>query len=216
MNNLLLYGGTFDPVHKGHLNVVANVQAALGFQGVRFLPCKTPLLKQQAQASAADRVAMLKLAINSYPEAVNWEIDYSELERDEPSYMVTTLLHLKKQLPVPTAITLLLGMDAFLSLPRWHQWERLLDLANLLIIKRPNADSTMTEPLKAIFDTHTTTETAKLLSVEQGLIAQIDAGLFDISSSAIRRALQSGEDVSEWLPRAVLDYIRAKKLYIKA
>ena len=133
MKNLVIYGGTFDPPHLGHLNTALAIQDILHFDRLIFLPCKTPVLKQATLASSEQRVNMLKLALEGYS---NFDIDLREITRITPSFMVETLESFRQDLGDQVAITLCLGSDAFLQLPQWHSWRKILKLSNVLVIKR--------------------------------------------------------------------------------
>lgn len=132
-NNLIIFGGTFDPPHLGHLNTALAVQKHMQFERFLFLPCKFPVLKKNTTASSEQRIQMLELMLLSYPE---FEIDLREIQRPTPSFMVDTLQSFRDDLGNEISITLLLGMDAFLQLPQWHAWEKILELCHLLVMKR--------------------------------------------------------------------------------
>lgn len=238
MKNLIIYGGTFDPPHLGHLNTALTIQDILHFNRLIFLPCKTPVLKQATLASSEQRVNMLKLALEGYS---NFEIDLREITRDTPSFMVDTLEAFRRELGGQTAITLCIGSDAFIQLPQWHCWEKILKLSNLLVIKRApdpvKAQSYDTEPDQAdscdqaagrqnreTFDqsmkclqnlllTHETFDKNTLKIQPYGAIYRFDAGQYPISSSWLREELQAGHNVDAYLPPRVIQYIKSQALY---
>ncbi|CEK10869.1 nicotinate-nucleotide adenylyltransferase [Legionella hackeliae] len=212
MRNLIIYGGTFDPVHEGHLKTANNIQNHFHFDQFIFLPCKIPVLKNKAIATPAQRIEMLELALKNQPE--NFTIDLSEINRESPSYMVSTLENFRQQLGENVAMTLLIGQDTFLQLPKWYQWYRLLDLANLLVIKRYGVcDTTLPEELTQLLNTHEVSNDETLLNTSCGLIYRYDAGEFNISSTWLRHELAQGKNVCEYLPKEVLSYIKKNKLY---
>ncbi|KTD52394.1 nicotinate-nucleotide adenylyltransferase [Legionella rubrilucens] len=214
MNNLILYGGTFDPVHKGHMNTALAVQNHFHFDCFSFLPCRIPLLKEEAHASGEQRVAMLTLALSELPATLNFQIDCTEIERDSPSYMVTTLNHLREKRGCELPVTLLLGQDTFYQLPAWHQWERLLELCNLLVIKRPSVVGNPPNVVQWLLQRHENEEDGLLLTEKAGVIQQFNAGQYPISSTQIRRKLREGEPISsDILPVSVMKYINAHGLY---
>lgn len=214
MKNLIIYGGTFDPVHQGHINTALAVQTHFHFDCFYFLPCRIPLLKDDAHASAEHRLAMLRLALAELPSNLNFQIDCTEIERETPSYMVTTLAQLRQKLGGELPITLLLGQDTFHQLPAWHQWEKLLDLCNLLIIRRPSVPAQLSNALQSLLQHHETKESGLLLTKKAGVIQQFDAGQYAISSTQIRKQLHQGDQISnDILPASVMAYINRQGLY---
>ncbi|ASQ45765.1 nicotinate-nucleotide adenylyltransferase [Legionella clemsonensis] len=212
MDNLIIYGGTFDPVHKGHLNIAENIQHHFHFDQFIFLPCKTPVLKDKAMATATQRVEMLTLALKNHNKS--FTLDLSEINRGSPSYMVSTLTHFRRRFGENVAITLLMGLDTFRQLPQWYQWEKLLSLANLLIVKRPGlSDINLSEELIQLLLTHEVPHNNAIKTHPYGLIYRYDAGDFNISSTWLRQQLERNEDVSDYIPESVLNYIQKNNLY---
>lgn len=205
LHNLIIYGGSFDPPHLGHLNTAVAVQNHMQFERFIFLPCKNPVLKMATTASCAQRVQMLKLALKPWPK---FEIDLREIDRDTPSFMVDTLQSFRDELGKQVSITLLLGEDAFLQLPQWHRWQTLLQLCHLLVIKRPGVrHESMPEELK------TRRVTDDIFNSPHGNIYHYNAGEYDISSSCLRQKMKDGEDVSPYLPEFVYQYINEYNIY---
>jgi nicotinate-nucleotide adenylyltransferase len=132
MHSIAVFGGTFDPVHNGHIQTSLAIQHYFNFDDYRFLPCKVPAIKPPTVANTEQRIIMLELAIQDHQQFV---LDLSEIERASPSYMVDTLEHLREQ-NKQSSLTLIIGFDAFLSLPKWYRWERIIELAHLVIINR--------------------------------------------------------------------------------
>ncbi|KTD26172.1 MULTISPECIES: nicotinate-nucleotide adenylyltransferase [Legionella] len=216
MRNLVIYGGTFDPPHNGHINTAINVQNYFHFDRFLFLPCKTPVLKNQAFATPEQRIAMLKLALTSQNRDKNFEIDLSEINRDSPSYMVDTLRHFRTIWGNTMPITLLMGADAFSQLPRWHAWEKLLPLANLLVIKRAGFIEEMNnDAINELLIKHETDDEKAITTQTHGLICRFNAGNFNFSSTWIREQLREHHDLTDYLPTAVIHYIKEKGLYTK-
>lgn len=214
MRNLIIYGGTFDPIHNGHIETALNIQNHFHFERFLFLPCKVPILKNQAEAMPAQRVKMIELAIAPHDKHGNFDIDLSEINRDTPSYMVDSLQHFRAQFGNGMAITLLMGTDTFNQLPRWHKWLKLLTLGNILVINRAGFhDQPTSDPLKKLITKHETFDGSALTKQTHGLIYRYDAGNYDFSSSWIRKQLHRGTNMQGYLPPAVLEYIKQNNLY---
>jgi nicotinate-nucleotide adenylyltransferase len=135
---IALLGGTFDPVHYGHLRLAGDVRLALGLDEVRLLPARDPPHRAGPAATAADRLAMLRLAVAEFPGLV---VDERELQRDGKSYTVLTLEELRREAP-QRPLWLLLGADAFRGLPTWHRWREIFDLAHVVVVARPGVPLT--------------------------------------------------------------------------
>lgn len=209
MLKIAIYGGTFDPVHKGHIATALTIQKIFHFNIFAFLPCKDPLLKSPAHATAEQRVHMLTLALENYPQ---FSIDLQEIQRDSPSRMVDTLENLRSSYP-EASITLILGMDAFLNLAKWYEWEQLPELAHLLVINRPGFSPNFPAPLQSLLKTCQTRDMQIINHEEQGKILFLDAGYFDISSTDIRENIHNGREFTHLLDAKVADYIQQEKLY---
>ena len=210
MRSIAILGGTFDPVHNGHIQASLSIQSNFNFDSYYFLPCKTPTLKPPSSANTQQRIEMLQLAIRNHPD---FKLDLREIKRDSPSYMVETLTSFRKE-NEHAAITLIMGYDAFLSLPQWYQWERIIELANLLIINR-NQFSThpMPESISKLLMQHKTEFNTDLLTKPAGVIYLFNAGNYEISSTHIREELKKNKLVETKLPKEVYEYIKLQALY---
>ncbi|WP_412756762.1 nicotinate-nucleotide adenylyltransferase [Legionella bozemanae] len=210
MHSIAIFGGTFDPIHNGHLQTSKFIQTHIKFDSYIFLPCKTPTIKPPTLANNEQRVEMLKLAIKEIPD---FKLDLREIERDTPSYMVETLESFRLEYP-KSSITLIIGYDAFLSLPRWYQWEKIITLANLLVINR-NEFSRQAVPktMQEFLEKYQTKSKAELLNTQAGRVFLFDAGNYDISSTSIREEIEKGADVKNKLPHTVYEYIKDQGLY---
>ncbi|MCP0913302.1 nicotinate-nucleotide adenylyltransferase [Legionella sp. 27cVA30] len=211
MHNIIIYGGSFDPIHNGHLKTALQVQNEFNFESFIFLPCKIPLLKEATKASAKQRMQMLQQAVFPYPA---FKIDLREIEREGPSYMVETLKSFRKECGECTAINLLVGMDTFLQLPQWYQWQKIIGLANILVMERPT-DTIENSPdaLKKVLQKHQTLNKKDLLNCAAGKIYLYNAGFYPVSSSWLREQIKKGNDVSSYLPGGIAEYIKAQGLY---
>jgi nicotinate-nucleotide adenylyltransferase len=211
MRTVAVFGGTFDPIHNGHLHTSLAIQREFNFDSYRFLPCKIPTIKPPALANNDQRIAMVELAIKPYEF---FELDLREIQRDSPSYTVNTLLSLREEEP-EASITLILGYDAFISLPQWYQWERILELAHVLVMNRDASNyKAIPELIEHLLKTHKSNNKQSLLTKKSGAIYEFNAGDYPISSTEIRAALKNHLDVSAKLPKEVYDYIKTQALYL--
>lgn len=193
-----VFGGTFDPVHFGHLRPALEVKQALGLEQVRFIPNRVPPHREQPWLNIDQRRALLDIALHEVPGFV---MDARELEREGPSYMVDTLLSLQLDFPEET-LCLILGMDAFAGLHQWHQWTRILELCHLVVTTRPGYEWPENAELQAL-ESHRVNDVKTLEQSDCGSILLQYVTQLDISSSQIRQQLHSGHDVHYLLPDVV-------------
>jgi len=209
---MVIYGGTFDPVHNGHIKTALNVQNHFHFDEFIFLPCKIPVLKKQAFATPAQRIEMLELALEPFAKENHFKIDLTEINRETPSYMVDSLHLFRKKFGKKKAITLLMGQDSFNQLPSWHKWSELLSLANILVIQRAGLSNT--PELKNWVQKYQTFDSSALKSQAQGLLYFYDAGTYKVSSSWIRQHHLEVNNLEDYLPASVLNFVQQNKLYL--
>ena len=209
-----ILGGTFDPVHLGHVALAQAALAGLPLSEVLWLPSGSPGHRAAPVASARDRLAMLRLAT---ADNARYRIDESELDRGEPTYTVLTLTRMRAQLGRAQPLVLLLGSDSFLSLPTWLRWRELFELAHIAVASRPGdvpSDGGPSPELSAEI-TRRSARPEQLAASAAGRIARFPMPPTDISASAVRAGLAAGQDMRELLPAAVLAYIEARHLYPK-
>ena len=210
-----LMGGTFDPVHYGHLRAADEVRAALGLAEVRLVPAGDPPHRAAPSASAEQRLAMLDLAVAEFPGLV---VDPREIARDGKSYTVLTLEELRAEAPM-RAIVLIVGVDAFAGFPTWHRWREVFALAHVVVVTRPGAsiDDAIGGALADEWVARATADASKLESTPAGTIFVQSIRPQPISSTVIRRVLAQGHagvaEVRGLLPPAVLAYIDRNQLY---
>jgi len=209
MDLVLLYGGTFDPVHEGHLAVARAARDELGAP-VHLLPAADPPHRPATGADAAQRAHMLELAIAGEP---GLSVDRRELARAGASYTVDTLREVRSQLGPTVPVAWITGDDSFRSLPDWHGWEQLLDLAHFVVALRPGHALDNLPPVLA------ERTGSRWVDRPEALRAAPAGGLFRLhfpprpeSASAIRRDLAHGR-TPRGLPAAVAEYIRVTGLY---
>lgn len=209
-----LLGGTFDPIHHGHLRLAEEVGAALNLAEVRIMPAGVPPHRATPVATPQQRRAMVERAIGANQR---FRLETSELDKTEPCYMVETLETLRDQLGETRAIVLILGADAFAGLTTWHHWLRLFDLCHIAIALRPGYaewQRTMPEELVHEYRKRLCVDTNLLATHVSGLVAVHTITQLDISATRIRADIAVGRSPRYLLPDAVLDYIDQQCLYL--
>ena len=210
MQPIGILGGTFDPIHYGHLRPAQEVLRALGLAEMRFIPAANPPHRRAPVATAAQRLRMVELAVAGIPGFV---VDDREIERGGPSYTVLTLESLRREYG-ERPLCLLMGMDAFEGIETWHQWRRLPELAHLVVMTRPGWTFPPGAAPPAWVRGRIEPAPEKLAQAGAGKIFFQAATPQDISATQIRAALAGGEPVEGSLPSAVLEYIRAHRIYV--
>ncbi|KFN41402.1 nicotinate-nucleotide adenylyltransferase [Arenimonas oryziterrae] len=210
MSLRILYGGTFDPIHLGHLAVAAAARDALDAK-VYFLPAGDPPHRPPTGASAEQRVRMIALAIAEQP---GFLLDRRELERSGPSYTVDTLRELRAQLGPDEPLAWLVGDDAFSGLSSWHDWRSLFDLAHFVVAVRPGyALDNLPENLAQACDGRWESDPSALSGQPGGRLFRLAMPPHPASASGIRRSLAGGRGDRGWLAPAVALYIHKLGLY---
>jgi len=204
-----LLGGTFDPVHIGHLRSAVEVAEVLQLDELRLIPSARPPHREAPQVSAQDRLAMVRLAV---ADAGVLQVDDRELLRDKPSYSIDTLESLRGELAADDQLVLLLGWDAFCGLPGWQRWEELLLHCHILVLQRPDADSEAPEALRNLLAARSVNDPTAF-SGPGGQIAFIWQTPLAVSATQIRSLLASGKSARYLVPDPVLAYIHAHGLY---
>ena len=207
---LAVFGGTFDPVHYGHLRTALEIKAAFALREVRLLPCANPAHRTQPLSSAEHRAAMLQLAVQAQEGLV---VDCRELQRTGASYTVDSLRELRAAYGKETLL-LCIGMDAFMQLTRWHCWQELFSYAHVVVLSRP--DSPLVDDLiaqQAFFKTRLCSQQVDLQRSSTGLLYFQRVTALAISATAIRHLLATGGNPRFLLPDAVLAYIKTHHLY---
>jgi nicotinate-nucleotide adenylyltransferase len=209
-----ILGGTFDPVHHGHLRLAEEAADACGLERVIVVPAAVPNLRTAPSTPAEHRLAMVELAVRGNPRLV---VDGRELNREGLSFTVDTLLELRAELGARRPLCLILGADAFLRLPAWSRWLQLFDLCHIVVAARPGYDvagrTNQIEALAAQWRKRAIDDPLALSSRAAGAIARIDIPLLEISATDLRERMSQGVSIRYLLPHAVLDYIAAHRLY---
>jgi nicotinate-nucleotide adenylyltransferase len=206
---IAILGGSFDPVHLGHIQLALLVQKQFDIEHIIFLPCGTPALKQTCRAPSLHRVNMLKLAIEPYK---GFSIDEREIHRDGPSYAIDTLKSFRKEYGSEVSIAFIIGEDAFAALMRWHQWELLLEYCHMINTSRENLKTPYPEPLRHYIQLHQAQYVDELNNVQNGKIFSMPFPNYPYSSTEIRNALKH-EIATQGLDPKVKQYIIDHQLY---
>lgn len=201
-----IMGGTFDPIHFGHLRTALEIAQSCGMGQVRFIPGRVPPHRPQPQATAEQRWQMVQLAI---ADEARFVADRRELERVGNSYTVDTLSSLRDELGGDVPLAFVLGMDAFLAFRSWHRWQDIMQMAHLVVMSRPGYAPDPTDWYgKLLAET-----TCQLRGTAGGRVTFLSVTQLDISATAIRTACKRGSSVRYLLPEAVRCYMQAQGLY---
>lgn len=204
-----ILGGTFDPVHIAHLRCALELQQTLQLAEVRFVPCRQPPHRAAPAADPAQRLAMLRLALEGQ---AGFCIDERELRRTGPSYMVDTLDSLRQELPAQP-LCLIIGLDAFVQLNTWHRWERLVELAHIAVMTRPGLRSAPAGEVAALLERCLVDDPQVLHGTPAGRIMLCPVTRMEISATQIRALVAQDRSARYLVPERVLEYIRQRGLY---
>ena len=195
-----IFGGSFDPVHLGHLKTAKSIKKELNFERLFLLPCHEPVHKKSLHYSPKQRLEMLNLAIKDYPSL---EIDTREIDREGSSYMIDTLADLTEEFKGKT-ICLIIGMDSFLSFKTWKKWDEFARLVHLIILPR-NTDRLAENNLET-FDL--ALDKSDLNISSSGLLYFSNSELIDISSTDIRGKIASNQNLDGLMPYSVIKFLQ--------
>jgi len=212
-----ILGGTFDPIHYGHLRLAEEMLELANLRQIRFIPAGTPPHRNEPQVSAQHRSAMVSLAIADQPDFM---LDAREVERATPCYTVDTLLELRAELGAAQPLCLLMGGDAFLQLHTWHDWEQLFGLAHIVVGYRPGFTlqdriHTATPALRRHHQQRLCTADA-LSRKPAGGVVELAIPKLEISATLIRSRVAENRSIRYLLPNTVADYIHQHRLYTHA
>lgn len=206
-----LLGGTFDPIHYGHLRPSEALAQQVGLQKITLMPNNVPPHRPQPEASAAQRAEMVRLAIAGNPL---FDIDLREMRRETPSWTADTLIELREERGNAQPLAFIIGQDSLLSLPNWHRGLELLDYCHLLVCQRPGYPQQMTSAdEQAWLSRHQTDDPQALHQHPAGLIYLAQTPLIDISATEIRQRRHHGQSCTDLLPEAVSAFMDREGLY---
>ena len=215
-DDIALLGGTFDPIHYGHIQPAKQVADWLGLKQVLLLPAHIPVHKAHPGTSARQRAAMIDLVCQ---DQALLAIDRRELNRATPSYTVETLQQIKQQSP-NKRIFFIVGMDSLLSFTTWHKWQDILGLCHLVVNTRPGYDlQRLPEQTRQLLQKHQQNDLTKLTDQSAGAIIFSPPANYDISSTQLRQQLKNrhkynSPELSLQVPDKVLAYINNQHLYL--
>ena len=209
-DTIALLGGTFDPIHFGHLRMGQEILNLHHFTKIHFVPCYQPVHRQTPVTSPSMRLEMLRLAIADEPRFV---ADDREIKRESPSYTVDTLLSLREEMP-STGFCLLIGIDAFLEYLTWREPHRILTLSNIIVTHRPNYNLPNSGSLIDFLQQHQIHDAAELQHREAGCIFFQPITPLDISARSIRNDIATQRSPRYLLPDDVYHYIQQNQLYL--
>jgi nicotinate-nucleotide adenylyltransferase len=197
---LAIFGGTFDPVHLGHLSVAWEAAELLDAD-VQLMPASVPPHRPAPIANAPQRAAMLRAALQ---EQSRLTLDTRELERSGPSYTIDTLIELRAE-QGDRPLVLLIGADAFAGLPTWHRWRELFDVAHIGVLSRPGVEAAVPDALAVEVAARFVADVAVLHSLPAGKLIELAVTPLEISATRIRELLAAGRDPRYLLPCGLFD-----------
>jgi nicotinate-nucleotide adenylyltransferase len=212
MSPIGIFGGTFDPIHYGHLRTAFELLQALRLGEVRFMPAGNPPHREQAVAGAEQRLAMVRAAVAEQP---GFTVDDREIRRAGLSYSVDTMRSLRDEF-AERPLCMIVGMDAFLGLPKWHQWRELLDLVHLIVAHRPGWRAPTMGPLGELLVDRGTGSVNDLHDSPGGRIYIHAVTQLEISSTELRQLIAARRDPRFLMPDAVRAAIVQSNCYAKA
>jgi len=207
-----IFGGTFDPVHFGHLRAAIEAREMLGLGELRLLPAGDPPHRSDTVATALQRLEMLRLVTASCPEL---QVDDREIRRSGPSYMVDTLAEIRSQAG-EAPLLLMIGQDAANALDTWHRWRELFSLAHLVVMRRPDAHFNCAGDLRREIEQRRVQDPAGLQRSPAGSVLALPVTQLDISSTLIRELFAQGRSPRFLMPDEVIGYILDRQLYREA
>lgn len=211
MQPLVFMGGTFDPIHNGHLRTALELQQWLGVDQVCLIPSGAPVHRDEPGCTPRQRLEMVQLAVEGEPAL---SADPREIESDAPSYSLLTLQALRRERGPECPIIMTMGMDAYQNLPSWHRWDSLLDYAHILVLARPGYDgSDADDALLHLTRQHQANAVSELLTAPAGRVFIQELTPLGISATQIRHLVAQGQSPRYLLPEPVWHYIRQHTLY---
>ncbi|MDX1734372.1 MAG: nicotinate-nucleotide adenylyltransferase [Halioglobus sp.] len=205
-----VFGGTYNPIHFGHLRSAVELVEKLDLAQLRLMPCAVPPLRDEPGCSAQDRATMVELAVAGEPRLA---CDTRELRRSGKSYTIDSLVEIREEFGAGRSICMVMGCDAVLDIARWHRWRELLDWAHIVVLARPGWLLPESGAVADWLQAHRAQDAGALRAAAAGSILVEELRPLAISSTEIRQLLAAGRSVRYLVPQAVLEHIEAKALY---
>lgn len=211
-----IFGGTFDPIHYGHLRIAEEIVKTVGLQKLYFVPAGMPRLRHSPVASPQHRVEIVRLAIQKNPDFV---LDEREINRGGVSYSIDTVREFKQEFGEEIRLCFVLGADAFINLPEWNNWKELFNLCHFIVSTRPGYTLTLikellSKELREECSQRWVSNTESLRKDTSGLIFIASTTMLDISATSIRAHIADGRSVRHLVPSVTVNYISENKLYL--
>lgn len=203
-------GGTFDPIHHGHLRSAVDILDYFQFKTLRLIPCYQPVHKGEPSVSAEQRLKMVELGIQL---DARLSVDAREILREGPSYSIDTLIQFREELGAEEPLIMVVGMDSFLSLPTWARWQELLNVAHILVISRPGWEPNLISTLESFYEKHRAKSAAELQCAPAGKIWMQSFTSLAISSSQVRNLCRQNASIAYLVPETIQRFIEAHSLY---
>lgn len=206
----VIYGGTFDPVHHGHLRLAIEVRDRLGVDTISLVPCHIPPHRDETGATPDQRLELLRLAVAGEP---GLQVDDRELRRQGASFTADTLRQLRDELGPDEPLAMVVGTDSFAGFDRWRDWQRIPELAHVVVVRRPGAPVSASGVPGKLLAERRASEPDRLHSRPAGCLLELEPPLLDISATAIRERIADGRSPRYLLPGSVWAEIRRQRLY---
>ncbi|MFT4651623.1 MAG: nicotinate-nucleotide adenylyltransferase [Porticoccaceae bacterium] len=206
-----IFGGTFDPIHNGHLTIASELAQLLDVNQVRMVPCAYPPHRGEPNVLTEHRLAMLSAALNDD----DWPliVDDIELRRSAPSYSIDTVKLLRKEIGVDIPLFMCIGMDALSKLDSWYQWDQILDFCHIAVSSRPGYELPEEGSLSEWITRHRSDDLSEMKKAPSGYVYLCDLSMLDISSTNIRAKIGKGDNRDLMMPDSVISYIQKNRLY---
>lgn len=206
----IFMGGTFDPIHNGHLRTALEIKEWAGVEQVYLMPARAPVHKQAPGRTSEQRLMMVKQAVQN---EAGLNADEREIRSEQPSYSLLTLQSLREEFGPDRPICMVMGMDSYQTLPSWHGWHQFTDYAHIIVVKRPGYELPEEEVIAEFTQQHKTEKLEDLFSTAAGRVIFHELTPLGISATQIRGIISRGESARYLLPDSVYQFILENRLY---
>lgn len=206
----VILGGTFDPVHNGHLRMAVELHELLDGASIHLMPCHRPPHREQPGASGSERLAMLKAGVGEEP---GLSVDEREIREDRVSYTAETLRQFRREHGSETPLAIVTGSDAFNSFDQWREWMQIPQLAHIIVVKRPGYPLAPGDGAASLLSKRGVNSPEALLTAPHGSILSLELPLLDIAATDIRSRVRGGHSIRYLVPDPVWRHIHETGLY---